>query len=193
MSQTRRTAGASVLSTSRRLATSSVWRLETPVTLPPGWASLATMPAPTGIAHQREHDRHGLRRVPRGLRGRLLAREDQVDAGLDEGRGGRGHRVELAFGEADVERHVAAVLEAELLEPGLEPLDGRMARRPRRVEDADPERATSLLRLPGGGQPEKHRHGERQSSCRDGPPPGVRRKLTGSPRLTAVRGHLATN
>ena len=39
---------------------------------------------------------------------------------------------------------------AELLEPGLEPFDGRMARRPRRVEDADPERATSLLRLGHG-------------------------------------------
>src|SRR5712691_4709379 len=48
MSQTRRMAGASVLRTSRRLATSSVWRLDTPVTLPPGWVSLPTMPAPTG-------------------------------------------------------------------------------------------------------------------------------------------------
>ena len=48
MSQTRRTFGASVFSTSSRLATSSVWRLEIPVTLPPGWASFSTMPAPTG-------------------------------------------------------------------------------------------------------------------------------------------------
>src|SRR5262245_9574390 len=48
MSQTRRTAGASVRSTSRRLATSAVWRLEIPVTLPPGWASVFTMPAATG-------------------------------------------------------------------------------------------------------------------------------------------------
>ena len=44
----RRTAGASVLRSCRRFATSSVWRLETPVRLPPGWASLVTRPAPTG-------------------------------------------------------------------------------------------------------------------------------------------------
>ena len=105
------------------------------------------MPARHRVAHQGEHDRHALRRVLRGLRGCLLAREDQVDARLDEGRGGRGHRVQLPFGEADVERHVAPVFDAELLEPGLEPFDGRMARRPRRVQDADPERARSLLRL----------------------------------------------
>src|SRR5581483_5929093 len=48
MSQTRRMAGVSVFSTSRRFATSSVWRLEIPVTLPPGRASWATIPAPTG-------------------------------------------------------------------------------------------------------------------------------------------------
>src|SRR4030095_16816573 len=48
MSQTRRTDGSSVFRTSRRLAISSVCRLDTPVTLAPGWASLPTMPAPTG-------------------------------------------------------------------------------------------------------------------------------------------------
>src|SRR5207253_10046712 len=71
----------------------------------------------------------------------ILAGEDQVDAGLDEGLGGGGHRVQLSFREADVKRHIAPVLQAEVFEPGLEPFDGRMARRPRRVEDADPERA----------------------------------------------------
>ena len=69
------------------------------------------------------------------------------------------------LGEADVERHVAAVYEAELLEPGLEPFDGRMARRPRRVEDADPERARRLLRLAHvGGRPEKNRHGDPEAA-----------------------------
>src|SRR5207253_10296438 len=79
----------------------------------------------------------------------------------DEGLVGGGHRVELSFGEADVERHVAAVFETELLEPGLEPFDRRMARRPRRVEDTDAERASRLLRLQGGeGKAEKHHRGE---------------------------------
>src|SRR5437016_7568018 len=48
MSQTRRTAGVRILRTSKRFATSSVWRPETPVTLLPGCASLLTIPAPTG-------------------------------------------------------------------------------------------------------------------------------------------------
>src|SRR5712692_2975686 len=119
------------------------------------------------VTHQGEHDGHALRRVPRGVGSRLLAREDQVDAGLDEGRGGGSHRVQLSLGEADVERHVAAVYEAELLEPGLEPFDGRMARRPRGVEDADAERARGLLGLAHvGGQPEKNRHGDPEAARR---------------------------
>ena len=153
MSQTRRTAGASVLRTSQALR--HELGLETRDTrhVAAGLGERADEAGAHRVAHQGEHDRHALRRVLRGLRGRLLAGEDQVDAGLDEGLGGRGHRVQLSFGEADVERHVAAVLEAELLEPGLEPFDGRMARRPRRVEDADAERASSLLRLGSvGGQ-----------------------------------------
>jgi hypothetical protein len=87
----------------------------------------------------------------------LLAREDQVDTGSGQRHSGRGHGRQLAFGEADVERHVAAVLEAELLEPGLEALHGRMGRGPRCVEDADPERAWSLLCLRGGGEDAKQR------------------------------------
>src|SRR5256885_117254 len=76
--------------------------------------------------------------------------------------GGPGRlRVQPAFGEADVERHVAPILEAQLLEPGLEPFDGRVARRPRRVDDADPRRAASLLRLgQGWGGAEEHCQGE---------------------------------
>src|SRR5262249_16811252 len=70
----------------------------------------------------------------------LLARENQIDTGLDEGLGGRGERAELTLGEADVEADVAPVFEAELLEPRLESFHGGMAGRPRRVEDADAER-----------------------------------------------------
>jgi len=46
-------AGASVFRTSRRLATSSVCRLDTPVTFPPGCASRVTMPAPTVLSPSR--------------------------------------------------------------------------------------------------------------------------------------------
>src|SRR5262249_44903298 len=79
------------------------------------------------VTDEGEHDGHALRRVLRGLSGRLLTGEDQVDT--------------------DVERHVAPVFEAQLLQPSLEHFDSRMTRRPRGVEDADPERTPSLLRL----------------------------------------------
>src|SRR5262249_53765189 len=78
--------------------------------------------------------------VPRGLRRRFLAREDQIDAALDQRLGRGRHRVELAFGEADVERHVARILNPQLPEPDLEAFDGGMGRGPGGIEHADAER-----------------------------------------------------
>ena len=64
---------------------------------------------------------------------------------FDERRRGGGHRVELAFGESDVEPDVTAFLESELSEPRLEPLDGRVVGGPRFVQDADAMHATGRL------------------------------------------------
>ena len=139
------------------------------------------MPAPTGSPTSVNTIGDGLRRVLRGLRGRLLAREDQIDARLDERLGGDGHRVQLALREPDVERHVTAVLEAELLEAGLEPLDGRMARGVRGVEDADAERAPSLLRLRGSRERRREQSPTATQNRRGvsrSRPLGVRRDIT---------------
>src|SRR6185503_1561933 len=86
------------------------------------------------------------RRGPRRQGRRLLARDDQVDAALDETVGGGRHRLGLALGEADVEGDVAVFDETQLLESGLEPFDRGMVCRPGLVEDADAERPAGLLR-----------------------------------------------
>ena len=94
--------------------------------------------------------------------------------GVDEGTGGGGHRLELPLREADVERHVAAVLEAQLPESCLEPLDGRVTGRPRRVEDADPGWAAGRLGLGGDGEEaEKDGRGGRAEESPGPAPPGV--------------------
>src|SRR5213595_1967447 len=144
MSQTRRTAGVSVLSTSRRLATSSVWRLDTPVTLPPGRASWPTMPAPTGSPTRvNTMGTLSVASLAAWVAASWLVKIRSTPA-LTRASAAAGI-AQLSLGEADVERHVAAVHEAEFFEPGLEPFDGRMACRPRRVEDADAERARGFL------------------------------------------------
>jgi len=48
MIHTRRRAGTSVFRISKRLGVSSAYRVDTPVTLPPGWAMLLTKPPATG-------------------------------------------------------------------------------------------------------------------------------------------------
>ena len=58
-SPTRASLGTASLSISSLLVFSSVAKLESPVTLPPGRARLATKPAPTGSAMVRHHDGDG--------------------------------------------------------------------------------------------------------------------------------------
>src|SRR5262249_7203999 len=79
------------------------------------------------------------------------------------------------FGEPDVERHVAAVLEAELLEPGLQAFNGRMARGVRGVDDADAERTLRLLRLRVRRGADKNSDGDHDQSPYESAPtaPGL--------------------
>ena len=64
----------------------------------------------------------------------LAAREDHVDARVDQGAGGRGDPGAIRVGEPDVEDDVATFFEAELAEPALEAVDRRMIGRPRIVQ-----------------------------------------------------------
>ena len=62
----RRAAGISSWTTSTNLPASSAPMAAMPVTLPPGWARLATGPVSTGLPHQCHHDRGLMSCLPSG-------------------------------------------------------------------------------------------------------------------------------
>ena len=109
-----------------------------------------------GIADEREDDRNRLRRRPRGERRRLAAREDRVDARLDQRVGGCGNACGIGVGEPDVEDDVAAFFETQVAQPALEAVDRRMIGRPRIVQHADQKRRPRAL----GARGERKRRGQ---------------------------------
>jgi len=102
------------------------------------------------IADLDEDNGNRLSGVLDGTSGLLRLGEDQIDATLDEGRGGRRRLVELSPGEANVERDVTTLFEAQSLEAGLEARHRWDFLEETGVEHADPVGTAGPLRVGGG-------------------------------------------
>ena len=108
-----------------------------PVRLPPGRARSVTTPAATGFPTSVKTIGICWDGVLGGERGRFVVREDQVHVRLDQRPRLRRQLVALAFGEVQLEGHVATFGKAPGAQAGLQALDGRMIGGPGLVQDPD--------------------------------------------------------
>lgn len=123
-----------------------------------------------GIADEREDDRNGLRRPFCRERGRLVAGENHVHAGLGQGSGGGGHPLGITIGELDLEDDVATFFEPEVPEAGLDPVEGGVIGRPRVVQHTDAVGRTRALGAYRGRQhPDQHEDGGSEDDRREAP------------------------